>query len=344
MPLSFSLFPRDRTPVVLLSGHGLSLNTVTLWLNAWLTRTEVSVLYFCAYVHVWEEYRTRIITNFSDSLWEITDGKKVQAATISVLCLKRGFFLLFLLSAQVNNTKSHNRESNSETSAKNSHSNHNKHVICDELDLEKLTVAGNPQEQEDPRDHDWGWWRGWNLRENSGRVWNRSWQAQTCTRWDSAPLCCWRGRILRSLSAVSFYPWKDGSLSLGFSALSARHSSELPVVNARLVRWFRTLSVFLLLLSERTHTSSVARMASHRPSILNLLTCPLLSSLSLSCTLSLLLYHWHSEGLELHSQTPPSPSLSFALSLPSLWVSLFARFWVTGVLHCGKETQRVQCN
>lgn len=94
--------------------------------------------------------------------------------------------------------------------------------------------------------------------------------------------------MLLSLSAVSFYPWKDGSLSSASSALSARHSSELPVVSAWSGRWFRTLSVFLFLLSERAHTSSVARMASHRPSILNLLNCPLLLLLlSLSCTLSL---------------------------------------------------------
>lgn len=30
----------------------------------------------------------------------------------------------------------------------------------DELDVEKLTVAGDPQEQEEPRNHDWGGRRG----------------------------------------------------------------------------------------------------------------------------------------------------------------------------------------
>lgn len=221
-----------------------------MWLNAWLTRTEVSGLCFYAYMHVWQEYLIRIIANFSDSLREITDGKKVQATTISVLCLKQSFFLLFflshsktfLLSTSKQHKHSHNRESNSETPAKNSHSNHNKRVRCNELDVEKLTVAGDPQEQEDPRDHDWSRWRGRNLQENSGRVWNRSWQAQTCTRWDSAPLCCCRGRMLLSLSAVSFYPWKDWSLSSAPSVLSARHSYELVVVSAWSGRWSRTLS------------------------------------------------------------------------------------------------------
>lgn len=83
------------------------------------------------------------------------------------------------------------------------------------------------------------------------------------------------------------YPWKDGSLSSASSTLS----SELPVVSAWSVRWFRTLSVFLRLLSERAHTSSVARTASHRPSILNLLTCPVLLLLSLFLSFSHALSH-----------------------------------------------------
>lgn len=151
-----------------------------MWLNAWLTTTQVSGLCFCACAHVWGEYQIRITTNFSDSLREITDGKKVQAAPFSIIFR---LFLFshsktFLLSRRKQHEHSHDRESDSETSAQNSHSNHNKRVRCDELGVEKLTVAGDPQEeQEEPRDHDWGRRRGWNLRENSGRVWNRSWQA-----------------------------------------------------------------------------------------------------------------------------------------------------------------------
>lgn len=107
-------------------------------------------------------------------------------------------------------------------------------------------------------------------------------------------LCVLQGTDAPVPKCCLLYPWKDGSLSSASSALSARHSSELPVVSTWSGRWFRTLSVLLLLLSEHTHTSSVARTASHCPSILNLLTCPLLLlllSLSLmhSLTIALLL-------------------------------------------------------
>lgn len=57
----------------------------------------------------------------------------------------------------------HDRQSNSQSqqSATNSHSSNNsQRTRRDELDVEKLTVAGDPQEQEEPRDHDWGGWRG----------------------------------------------------------------------------------------------------------------------------------------------------------------------------------------
>lgn len=81
--------------------------------------------------------------NLSDSLREITDGKKVQATSVSSLCLKLVSFPLFLFSNSKNpHVKQHkhgtDRQSNSGTSAKNSHSNNNKRSRRDELDVENL--------------------------------------------------------------------------------------------------------------------------------------------------------------------------------------------------------------
>lgn len=319
-----------------------------MWLNAWLTRTEVSGLCFCAYVHVWEEYQTRIITNFSDSLRKITDEKKLQASTISVLCLKQGFFLLFLLSHSkiflLSTSKhykhSHNRESNSETSAKNSHSNHNKRKRCNELDVEKLTVAGDPQEQEDPRDHDWGRWRGWNLQENSGRVWNRSWQAQTCTKMRQCSSVCCRGRMLRSLSAVSFTRGRMGvclqppPLCLPVTLLSCQWSAL-----GRGDGFGHFLCFCFSSLSTLTLPLSLARLLIAHPFwISSLAPSSSFSSLSLmhSLTIALLLTQWGNGA----PQPDSSLTLSLFCSLPPLSESrsLCVSGWL-GVLTLGKRNR-----
>lgn len=158
-------------------------------------------------------------------------------------------------------------------------------------------------------------------------------------------LCVLQGTDAPIPKCCLLYPWKDGSLSSASSALSGRHSSELPVVSAWSGRWFRSLSVFLLLLSEHTHTSSVARTASHCPSILNLLTCPLLllllslsHALSHHCSITDTVREWSST-----TRLLPHP-LSLSLSPSSVWVSLSVCFWVTGGPHSGKEKERVQSN
>lgn len=59
-------------------------------------------------------------------------------------------------------------KTNSKTPARNSHSSHNRHARCDEPNVEKLTVAGDPQEQEDPREHGWESGEGETYRKTVG--------------------------------------------------------------------------------------------------------------------------------------------------------------------------------
>lgn len=172
-------------------------------------------------------------------------------------------------------------------------------------------MSGDPHEQKDPRDHDWGVERA-KPTENSGRVWNWSWQAQTHARDETVLLCaaggdgCYSpsvvspftsGRLVVCLQSFSSSADSSSSLSRSVSRSSLCHSSELPVVSsashALLLMWACGLSVSSLLDSEHTHAHSfsLARTVSRCPSILSLFSpqLPPPPSLSRSCSLSLAL-------------------------------------------------------
>lgn len=181
-----------------------------------------------------------------------------------------------------------------------------------------------PQEYKDPRDHDWGVERA-KPTKNSRRMWKRSWQAQTHAQDETVLLCAaGGGRMLQSLSGVSFYQWKAGSLSsvllffCWFFFFSVAFSVSFLCVTLQSCRWsdlLHTLScwcelvdfVFSLLtltIHTLTLSLSLARfLIAHPFSVSSVPACPP-PSFSFSLMLSLLFFHSHSrhsQGIELHN-------------------------------------------
>lgn len=77
-------------------------------------------------------------------------------------------------------------------------------------------MSGDPQDQKDPRDHDWRAERA-KPTENSRRVWNWSWQAQRKAQDETGFFCAAGRTILQSLSGDSFYQWRAFSSSANSS-------------------------------------------------------------------------------------------------------------------------------
>ncbi len=175
-------------------------------------------------------------------------------------------------------------------------------------------MSGDTQDQEDPRDHDWGVERA-KPTENSGRVWNWSWQAQTHARDETVLLCAAAGgdgcyspsvvspftseRLVVCLQSLSSSLGSSSSLSLSRvspSSLCQLSASCWRSVLPRTLSCWCELVDFLCLrrwLWAHTHTRSLFLSCSHSSSL------PI-----------------HSQSLQPSLAPPPPPlSLSHALSL-----------------------------